>query len=173
MWTNESPRTYLAKSYSWLRLIQSVLTSSKFSVLKLLEIVILWVYYTIPFDFTLFMVFRAIIFNFWNHFIWLRITDKGSLPEMRIWSILFIKSEFKWCMHLSRSLFLYCKQTIEGHLYLDSTTQWRPAKWSTTTTKPIPRYHLIFSVPFVYTVCIFGLIRNKVWLTLKFMIQEK
>ena len=26
---------------------------------------------------------------------------------MRIWSILLIKSDLKWCIHLSRSLFLY------------------------------------------------------------------
>ena len=25
-----------------------------------------------------------------NYFVWLRITDEGSLPEMRIWSILLI-----------------------------------------------------------------------------------
>ena len=40
-----------------------------------------------------------------NYFVWLRITDEGSVPEMRIWSILLIKSDLKWCMHLSRSLF--------------------------------------------------------------------
>ena len=38
---------------------------------------------------------------------WLRITDEGSVPEMRKWSILLIKSDLKWCIHLSRSLFLY------------------------------------------------------------------
>ena len=75
------------------------------SVLKLAEIVIVWVYYTIPFGFTLIWHFRAIIFNVWNHFVWLRITDEGSLPEMRIWSILLIKSDLKWSIHLSRSLF--------------------------------------------------------------------
>ena len=32
-----------------------------------------------------------------------RITDEGSVPEMRIWSILLIKSDSKWCLHLSRS----------------------------------------------------------------------
>ena len=26
----------------------------------------------------------------------------GAVPEMRTWSILFIKSDLKWCMHLSR-----------------------------------------------------------------------
>ena len=31
----------------------------------------------------------------------------GSIPEMRIWSILLIKSDLKWCIHLSRSLYLY------------------------------------------------------------------
>ena len=53
--------------------------------------------------------FRAIIFNVWNHLVWLRITDEGSLPEMRIWSILLIKSDLKWCIHLSRRLFSYIK----------------------------------------------------------------
>ena len=38
---------------------------------------------------------------------WLRITDEGSLPEMRIWSILLIISDLKWCIYLSRSLFPY------------------------------------------------------------------
>ena len=37
----------------------------------------------------------------------LRITDEGSVPEMRIWSILLIQSDLKWCIHLSKSLFLY------------------------------------------------------------------
>ena len=41
-------------------------------------------------------------------FLWLRITDEGSVPEMRIWSILLIKSDLKWCIHLDRSIFLYC-----------------------------------------------------------------
>ena len=34
-------------------------------------------------------------------------TEMSSLPEMRIWSILLIQSDLKWCIHLSRSLFLY------------------------------------------------------------------
>ena len=89
------------------RLICSVLRASNFSVLKLIEIVILWVYYTIRFGFSLFRQFRDNIFYFCNHFFWRMITNEGSLPEMRIWSILFIKSELKWCIHLSRNLFLY------------------------------------------------------------------
>ena len=40
-------------------------------------------------------------------YFWLRITDEGSVPEMRIWSKLLIKSVLKWCIHLRRSLFLY------------------------------------------------------------------
>ena len=37
-----------------------------------------------------------------------RITGEGSVPEMRIWSILYINSDIKWCtcIHLSRSLFI-------------------------------------------------------------------
>ena len=71
----------------------------------MIQIVILRVYYTIPFAFTLFWHFWANIFNFLNYLLWLRITDDGSVPEMRIWSISLIKSDLKWCIHLSRSLF--------------------------------------------------------------------
>ena len=42
-----------------------------------------------------------------SYFVWLRITDEGLVPEMRIWSILLIKSHLKWCIHLGRSLCLY------------------------------------------------------------------
>ena len=42
--------------------LRSVLRASKFSELKLIEIVILWVYYTIPYDFSLFRHFRSITF---------------------------------------------------------------------------------------------------------------
>ena len=58
------PRAHAAKFYGRLRLIHSVLRASTFSVLKLIEIVILWVYYTIPFGFSLFLHFRTIIFSF-------------------------------------------------------------------------------------------------------------
>ena len=78
--------------YDRLRLIRSVWRASKFSVLKLNGIVTLWVYYTIAFDFSLFRHFWASLFNFLDNFLWLRITDDGSVPEMRIWSILLIKS---------------------------------------------------------------------------------
>ena len=40
-----------------------------------------------------------------DYSLWLRITDEGSVPEMRIWSISLIQSDLKWCIHLSRSLF--------------------------------------------------------------------
>ena len=42
-----------------------------------------------------------------NYFLCLRITDEGLVPEMRIWSMLKIKSKLKWCKRLSKSLFLY------------------------------------------------------------------
>ena len=54
----------------------------------------------------------GILFNFLNYFVWLRITDEGSVPEMRIWSISLIQSDLKWCIHLSRSLFFNCKKTL-------------------------------------------------------------
>ena len=46
-------------------------------------------------------------FNLFNYIVWLKITEEGSVPEMRIWSILLIKSDQKWNIHFSRNLFLY------------------------------------------------------------------
>ena len=60
-WTKESPRAHVAKFYGRFRLICSILSASKFSVLKLIEIVILWVYYTIPFGLSFFRHFWGII----------------------------------------------------------------------------------------------------------------
>ena len=77
-----------------------------FSVFKieLIEIVILWVYFTIPFGFSLFGHFLVIAFQLFILHVWLMITDEGSVPEMRIWSISLIKSDQKWYIHLSRDL---------------------------------------------------------------------
>ena len=55
LWTKESLRAHEARFYVQLRLVRSVLRASKFSVLKLIEIVTLWVYYTIPLGFNLFL----------------------------------------------------------------------------------------------------------------------
>ena len=63
--------------------------------LKLIEIVILWVYYTIPFGFSLLRQFLVITFQFFKLNLWLRITDEGSVPEMRIWSMSLILSDLK------------------------------------------------------------------------------
>ena len=74
--------------------LEHVLTDS-FNKLKLIEIVILWVHYTIPFAETCFGSFWTSLFNVLNYFAWLRITDEGLVPEMRIWSILLIKCHIK------------------------------------------------------------------------------
>ena len=79
-WTKESPSAHVAKFYGRLRLIRNVLRASKFSVLKLTEIVTMWVYYIIPFGFGLacFWLLFGIIFNFLlKYFVWLKITDEG------------------------------------------------------------------------------------------------
>ena len=60
-----------------------------------------------PFGFSLLRHFLAFTFKLLIHFVWLRITDDGLVPEMRIWSILVIKSDIKWCIHFRRSLLLY------------------------------------------------------------------
>ena len=43
-----------------------------------------------------------------------RLVNSGHLPvpEMRIRSILLIKSDIKWCIHLNRSLLLYCNYLV-------------------------------------------------------------
>ena len=101
-----SPRAHVAKFYVRLHLIRSVLRASKFSVLKFIEIVILWIYNMASLLASAsFGTFVRSLFNFLNYFVWLRITDEGSVTEMRIWSILLMKSDLKWCIHLD--LFLY------------------------------------------------------------------
>ena len=52
-----------------------------------------------------FGTFVTSLFNFLNYYVWLIVTDEGYVPEMRIWSILLMKSDIKWNIHLD--LFLY------------------------------------------------------------------
>ena len=104
-WTSESPRAHVAKFYCRLRLIRSVWRASNFSVFKLIEIVILWVYDTILFGFSLFWHVLVITFQLFILHVLLRVTDEGSVSEMRIWSISLIYFNQKWCKHLSRSLY--------------------------------------------------------------------
>ena len=54
-WTSESPRVHVAKFYGRPRLIHGVLRATNIFRVKLIEIVILWVYYPIPFGFSLFL----------------------------------------------------------------------------------------------------------------------
>ena len=56
--------------------------------------------------------FPDLEFRVYN-FLWLKITDEGLLPEMRIWSILLIYSDLKWCIHRSKSLFSYYTYKVE------------------------------------------------------------
>ena len=110
LWTREFPRAHVAKFYGQRRLIRSVLRASIFSVLNFIEIMIMCVYYTIPFWlWACFCTFGHHFSTFKNYFVWLRIIDESSVTEMRIWYISLIKSDWKWCIHLSASLFLYFK----------------------------------------------------------------
>ena len=83
--------------YGRLWLIRSV----KFSVFKLTKIVILWVYYTIPYGFSMFWHIWGITFQLLKLLCWLKITDEDSVLEMRIWSILLIKSDLKLLVEVS------------------------------------------------------------------------
>ena len=92
--TRESLRAHSAKFYGRLQLIRSVSRASTFSVLKFIEIVIFGVYSQSLLASVCFDTFVISLFN--SYFVWLRITDDGSVLEMRIWSILL-------------SFFAYCK----------------------------------------------------------------
>ena len=93
-WTRVSPRAHVAKFCVRLQLIRRVLRASKFSVLKFIEILILWIYYMPSLLASAsFGTFVTSLFNFLSYFVWLRITDEGSVHEMRIWSILLMKSD--------------------------------------------------------------------------------
>ena len=132
---DQSPRGHIYSQILW---STSVFKTSYVSVLKWIEIVILWVYYTIPFGLKIacFGTFWALLYNFLNYFVWLRIfwaslfhfstylvllriTEEGLVPEIRMWSILLIKSDLKWRIHLSRSLFLYSTVYQLICLYID------------------------------------------------------
>ena len=106
-WTKESPRAHVAKFYCRFWLIRRVWEHQNFPCSKLIEIVILWVYYTIPFGFSLFRYFWDIVFPLLNYFVWQGITDEGSVPEMRIWSIL-CKSSFVFIINRPCWLTLRC-----------------------------------------------------------------
>ena len=94
-WTRESLMAHAAKFYSRLQLIRSVSRASTFSMLKFIEILIFGVYSPSLLASVCFGPLVISLFNFFSYFLWLRITDDVSVPEMRIWSI-------------SLSLFSYC-----------------------------------------------------------------
>ena len=94
--TRESLRAHAAKFYGRLQLIRCVWRAWTFSVLKFIEIVIFGVYSPSLLASACFGTFVISLINFFSYFVVLRITDDGSVLEMRIWSILL-------------SLFSYCK----------------------------------------------------------------
>ena len=80
----------MAKLYGRFRLIRSVWRASKFSVFEIDLNCNFVGLLQIPFGFSLFRHFLVITFQFFILHVWLRITDEGSVPEMRIWSISLI-----------------------------------------------------------------------------------
>ena len=59
-----------------------------------------------------------ITFQHLNYCILLRIAYEGSVPQMRVWSTLIIKSDLKWCIHLRRCLFFIFHLLGECHCWL-------------------------------------------------------
>ena len=50
--------------------------------------------------------------SFLNHFVWLRITEEGSVSEMRIWPILLIKTDLKCYINLVEVSFSYLTSKV-------------------------------------------------------------
>ena len=113
-WVPEGTCSQVLRSTS---VVSLLLRASIFFVLK-----IDWNYNFVgllhhSFCFSLFWHVWDISFQLLKLLFWLRITDEGSVPEMRIWSILFIKSDLKWWMQLSRSPFLHLYRGVkEKHI---------------------------------------------------------
>ena len=85
-----------------------------------------------PFWLQLRLAFSEHQFQLFNYFVWPRITDDGTIPELHIWSIFLIKSDLKWCIHLqvSRILFLYFNYFVSHCWY---TPSW---SWTFTIKQP-------------------------------------
>ena len=54
------------------------------------------------------MPFLGITFQYFKLHVlsWLKITCEGYLPKMRIWSILLIKLDVKWCININICIFI-------------------------------------------------------------------
>ena len=120
--TSESPRAHAAKFYGKLRLLRSILRASKFAVLKLIEILMLWVYNPSPLALTCLGTFVASFATFLlNYFL-----AKGSLTKVQY-------PKCAYCPCLRRSLFLYFNHFVSvtaggqvssrGHMKPSSTVE--------------------------------------------------
>ena len=63
--------------------------------------------------------------TFFNYFVWLGITDEGSVPEMRRWSILLIKSDSNGAYILVEVSCYLCEQWYSQYLYMYIPTNTR------------------------------------------------
>ena len=73
----------------------------------------LWIQYTVPFGFSLLWHILDITFQLLNYFVWLRIADDGSMPEMSISYILLIKSSLERYILKQKSLAIITEIHIE------------------------------------------------------------
>ena len=69
-----------------------------------------------------FWTFKLLL-KFFNYmfFVWLRMIAEGSVPEIRIWFIFFINSDFKCFIYLSIILFLYSQFLVKTKLLNTNT----------------------------------------------------
>ena len=86
----------------WLVDLAQSLVMRKQNPPSVIVFVILWVYYTIPFGFSLFRYFAASLINFLNYFVWLMVSTRNAHLVHAVYQI-----RLKWCIHLNRSIFLY------------------------------------------------------------------
>ena len=172
-WARVSPRVHVAKFYVRLQLIRSVLRASKFSVLKFIEIVILWIcYITYLLASASFGTFVTSLFNFLkllclakNH--WWGFCSRNA-------HMVHIVNEIRFKMvYTSWSLFIFQPLHSLGECHC----WWTRESLSAHAAKFYGQLHLIrsvsrastFSVLKFIEILVLGFIRHPFWLQLVFV----
>ena len=163
--TAGGPSAHVTKFYGRLRSIHNVLKVSRFLVLKLTEIVILWVYYTIPFALACFSTFETSLSNFWNYCF-----SQGSLMRIqypKCTYILLIKSDND--ENIFVKIFFYISTTWWVSLLVD---QWVPEGTCNQLMRSTSVYSYSFESIKIFSVeidrncnCV-GLLHHPFWLQL-------
>ena len=89
-----------------------------------------------------------------------KITDEGSIPEMRIWFISLLKSDLKCCIHLSRRLF-YIHSFLNFRLVMSADFDYQTSIGTSSFLSELRTYIIKYlKCIYMYTLLRFSIIRN-------------